>query len=344
MSSKKGQAMNKTHISSIAHPSLALIKYWGKEESQYANIPATTSIAITLDTLASKVHIAQSEQNIFFLNDEEQSFDVISLLQNQMQNQIPEQIPAQMPEQMQNQMQAIVFRPIRIDASNNFPTAAGLASSASGYAALTKALVTFYDVELEDKALSSIARVGSGSASRSIYGGITIWKKGMEYAEQIENYNYWNALRVIVFAPYTEKKTISSREAMIASSKTSPYYKEWIRYNNSLVDDAMRAISQKDIEKLGVLMRCSYTAMHAMTIAAQPTIRYWKASSISILDMLDSLRGQGIPVWETMDAGPQVKVITLEGNEQYIIDAITTEFPDIWYRVCSLGQGAKIEN
>lgn len=329
--------MNNTSVSSIAHPSLALIKYWGKEQSTHTNIPATTSIALTLDTLTSEVRIAQSEKNIFCLNGEEQSFDVIALLQSHIQTFHKKIIG-------QKNNPAIPFCPIRIDASNNFPTASGLASSASGYAALTKALVTFYNIELDDTALSSIARVGSGSAARSIYGGITIWEKGMQYAKQIKDHNYWKELRIIVFAPYIEKKPISSRQAMIDTSRTSPYYSQWIAYNNALVVDALQAISKKDIEKLGVLMRRSYTAMHASSIAAVPSIRYWKAASIGILDVLDSLREQGIPVWETMDAGPQVKIVTLEGNEQYIVDAITTEFSDIWYRVCRLGQGAQIKS
>lgn len=323
-------------VCAVAHPSLALIKYWGKINTLLSNvsynISATTSIAVTLDNLSSRVRIAEAPENQFYLDGELQNFNIIQLFQHVFQKLYKRKFKRDLS-----------IQPIIVDAKNDFPTASGLASSSSGYAALVKALDAFYGVHLRDKELSSLARIGSGSASRSIYGGFTIWERGKGYAKEIPYDTYWDQLSVIILAPYMEKKSFPSRDAMIQTAHTSPYYISWVQYSKKLSRSALRAIENKDIEELGILIRKSYTAMHASSIAAYPSIRYWKPKSIEILDYIDEMRMQGIAVWETMDAGPQVKLITTEAYVDKILHCIGARFPNMWTRVCGLGQGAKIE-
>lgn len=342
---------NKKTVIATAGPSLALIKYWGKNslatsEKQSSdrklhnnNIPATTSIAITLDTLTSSVTIrySKSSKDYFSLNNQEVDFVKVSFLQKQLQ---------QITQLHHPYLKSLDFSKIEVHAKNNFPTAAGLASSSSGYAALSHALAAFYNTDLSSQELSILARSGSGSACRSVFEGFTVWYKNSQYAEPLAPITHWKDFRVIVVAPYSEKKNISSRDAMNTTASSSPYYKSWCEYNNGLVPDAIKAILEKDIEKIGHLTRLSYSAMHAAALATCPPILYFKPASILLIDFAATLRKQGIPIWETMDAGPQVKFITLEPYTQQIQtqlqDAFSEHFSNLWIRVCRAGKGSHI--
>ena len=327
-STKKNIIPTLNPITAIAHPSLALIKYWGKQKNTAPNIPATTSVAVTLDTLQSTVSISESThaQSTFMLNNIAQSLETVQLLQKEI---LPEQSP-------------LLQIPIEIQAHNNFPTAAGLASSSSGYAALVQGLSAFYKIQYNTQQLSTIARIGSGSASRSVYDGFTVWNTGSAYAKSLAPASHWKELRVLVAAPYLHEKHISSRQAMIHTQNTSPYFSSWHTYNDTLAVEAQHAILDKDLEKLGILIQSSYSAMHASMLASRPPVFYWNTKSIELINIANTLRAQGVPVWETMDAGPQVKFITLSPYIETIIHAVHNTIADIWLRVCAVGQGSRI--
>lgn len=338
-------------ISVQASPSLALIKYWGKQETTEKNIPATTSVAITLDTLISTVkivanNVSQQHTNADHRSITQKGMEVGTLPSSSFTlDDIPHDFSLITPIQQalfdlcqvtsDQQLQSL-----SVCANNNFPTASGLASSASGYAALAHALAQYYKCELTLTQLSSIARVGSGSACRSVYEGFTLWEAGSPHAILLAPQSHWQDFRVIVLAPSLKKKAISSRDAMKHTAKTSPYYSRWCSYNEDLSRDAIHAVLDKDIEKLGTLARLSYSAMHASSIAANPPILYWKSESISLIELSGEMRAKGIPVWETMDAGPQVKLITLAPHVDFIIEQVSQVLPDIWFRVCMAGQGS----
>lgn len=317
-------------VTTRAHPSLGLIKYWGKlKHADIANVPATTSIGVSLSSLSTTttIKVSSQEQSQFILNGQA----------------IPALFMRPMLEWLSTKLPDISYlkKPLSITSHNTFPTAAGLASSSSGIAALALGLSKYFRVSLTLQELSELARIGSGSACRSVFGGFTIWRANTLYAEQIPH-SHWSDFRVIILAPYIEQKKISSRDAMTLSANTSPYYDTWVRYNNNLVEDAISAILQKDIEKLGVLIRKSYTAMHACSIAAVPSILYWKADSISLIEHAALLRSQGIPVWETMDAGPQVKLITISAYVDTICESVKRHFPNVWIQDNTIGEGCKV--
>lgn len=316
--------MNRT-VTASAGPSLALIKYWGKQ-SKGINIPACTSVAVTLDALQSTARIEEAEQDQLILNGRETPVDYLAPVLAELRKTNPKCNKT--------------F--VQITASNNFPTGAGLASSASGIAACSAALAEFYNANLSVSELSKLARLGSGSACRSVFGGFTQWKRNSEYAEVLAPKSHWKELRIIVFILSTAQKPMSSRQAMLACAVHSPYYKSWLTYNLSLVRDTVEAIESRDLEKLGRLMRSSYSAMHATMLASNPPLLYWLPESIELITLAKELRSQQLPVWETMDAGPQVKYLTELQYVQPVLDYVRSRIPTIEYRVCNSGPGARL--
>ena len=192
-----------------AHPSLALVKYWGKQGGG-VNIPATSSLAVTLGDLTTTTRCTAAGRDRVVINGVEQ--------------------PAQRFEQFFSHLrQCLRDRDLappdgfNVESTNTFPTAAGLASSASGFAALTVAAAGLTGHTMEDRPwLSEMARYGSGSAARSIYGGFTVWTAGAAAAAELQRDDWWPALRIVVAPISGGTKPVSSREAMNRTRDTAP--------------------------------------------------------------------------------------------------------------------------
>lgn len=278
----------------VAHPSLALVKYWGKRDGG-VNIPATSSVAVTLGALTTRTTVrlgpAASPDRIVLDGREQPAeryrpfFDAVR--------------------------EAIGDSPSFIaESTNDFPTAAGLASSASGFAALATACLAAAGVPIDRARSSRLARIGSGSAARAVYPGFTVWRAGAESAAPLAGADHWSAFRVIVVPVATGPKAVSSRDAMNATRATSPYYRAWVDSHEELAERSIAAIAERDLEALGPVMRLSYARMFGSMLGADPPIRYWRPETLAVLDAVDALRREGVAAWETMDAGPQVKVVT----------------------------------
>ncbi len=324
-----------TIYTGTANASLAIIKYWGKIEKG-KNIPASTSIGVSLDVLRSKVVITNkknfsSDRNMNTL--QKKGAAPLQLYINGVQydnTRLKELLQAIQASDAKSFIRYIVpqmKKGMYCNATNTFPTEAGLASSASGGSALVLALAKMFPKMPSKRRLSEWARVYSGSAARSIFGGFCMWEATKPYAKQIAPCDYWNDFRVIVVSVTQLKKKYTSRDAMSITKHTSPYYRTWIKYNNSLVTDLCMAIKHQDIEKLGTIALASYTAMHASAIAAHPSVLFWLPESVAILHLLKEMRTKNIPAWETMDAGPQVKIFTLRPYVVQIIKMIQAVVP-----------------
>jgi len=297
--------MKKT--TAVAHSNIALIKYWGKSNQQL-NIPAVDSISITLKELKTKTTIRESEISSFFLDNkpanEKQSEKVFKFLD--LINQKKEFNSA-----------------YRIDSENNFPTGAGLASSASGFAALTFAASHSAGLKLSPSDLSVLARQGSGSAARSIFGGFVHMHRGKDkdgkdaFAEQLYDENYWD-LRLLILVTSTKEKDIGSTEGMNLTANTSPYYNSWIQSTNNEISEMKDAIGKKDFEKVGELAEFSCLKMHALAMSANPGIIYWNETTVKLINAVRELRKKGVGVFFTIDAGPQVKVLCLPSEVEKI--------------------------
>ncbi len=287
-----------------ASPSLALIKYWGKQPGG-VNIPATTSVAVGLHALRTTTEVEGEPSPAGRSPAARLSIDGVEQLITPF-----EAVIAAVREHAERAGSRYSAYDLTIDSRNSFPTAAGIASSSSGFAALVGSLATFFELDLPDQEMSALARTGSGSAARSVFGGFTRLDAGSRKASRIHPADHWPQLRVLVAITDRAPKAVGSREAMERTRRSSPYYDAWVSDSVSLVDEAIAAIGERDIERLGTAMRASYLRMTGSMLAADPPVIYWIPQSVAIIRLCEELRASGIHAWETMDAGPQVKILT----------------------------------
>jgi len=322
--------------SAIAHPNIALIKYWGKASDMRFNEPAVSSLSITLDTLKTETTLCfdpSLESDQLFLNGEENTSKLPRISSNL--DKLREL--------------AGVNTACRIETENNFPTGAGLASSASGFAALVAAGNAALALDLNNQKLSMLARAMSGSAARSIEGGFVKialsdaeahqMHFGSAFAEQIASPAHW-PLEICVAVVSEKEKDIGSTEGMELSRKTSPYYQAWLEGNDEDVRQAEKLVIAKDFEKLADLSEFSCLKMHAMAMASQPGLLYWQATSVALMHAVRELRASGIPVFFTIDAGPQIKAICGPGYGDKVAAALSNVSGVKHVIQCGLGQGA----
>ena len=293
----------------VAHPNLALVKYWGKADAE-RNLPATPSLGISLAALRSRVRVRLDGDG-----------DTVDLDGRRLD-----------PARYRPFLDAVRGRcgtrnGFCIHARNDFPSAAGLASSSSGFAALAAACSAACGAELPDGELSALARVGSASAARAVFGGFVSLPAGAEAARPLVPAEAWPELRVVVAVVTAAAKPIGSREAMERVRRTSPAYAGWVADSAGLYREAVAAVRDRDLPGLGVAMRKSYSRMFATMLAADPPIRYWLPETLVLLAAVEKLREQGVAAWETMDAGPQVKVLCLDGDAQRVAAALAAACP-----------------
>lgn len=201
----------------------------------------------------------------------------------------------------------------RVSSHNHFPTAAGLASSASGFAALAAAAAGAAGLRLSSRKLSALARASSASAARSVYGGFVELPAGKRgdadlAARQLAPAAHWN-LRLVVAQTVSGPKKVGSTEGMERSRKTSPYYQTWLVQAPKWARTIKRAIKERDLDTLGQAMEQSTLAFHCCAMTSSPPIFYWAPQTLTALDTVHGLRARGVSAWATMDAGPHVKTL-----------------------------------
>ncbi len=289
-----------TKATARAHSNIALVKYWGKRDIQL-NLPARGSVSMTLEGLST-------ETTVEFGDD--LSRDELKLNEEVAHEADRERISGFLDL---IRAEAGIEQFARIQSSNNFPTAAGLASSASGFAALALAGSTAAGLDLSKRELSILARRGSGSAARSIFGGFVRMHAGNQndgldaYAEPIEVAEHWD-LRCVVAVTARGPKKVGSTLGMNTTERTSPYYRAWLDTVNPHIEESIHAIRKRDFEHLADVAEASCLAMHASAIAARPGVLYWRGITVGLIHFVRELRASGLPVFFTIDAGPHVKV------------------------------------
>ncbi|MCK5688748.1 diphosphomevalonate decarboxylase [Myxococcota bacterium] len=292
-----------------AHPNIALVKYWGKRNSRL-NLPDVGSISITLDGIETLTEVEFDESlkaDELLLNDETQPAELARV--------------SEFLDLIRSEASSSLYA--RIKTNNNFPTGAGLASSASGFAALALAASKAIGLNLSPAELSRLARQGSGSAARSIFGGFVEMQKGNiddgrdALAHQLYSSEYWD-LRVLIAVTDTQKKAVGSTEGMERTRQTSPYYDAWLLSSDDDLQEMREAIAARDFRALGELSEHSALKMHALAMAARPPLIYWNSVTVALMLEVRRLREGGLEAYFTIDAGPQVKVITLPENEEEV--------------------------
>ncbi|QOC23347.1 diphosphomevalonate decarboxylase [Wenzhouxiangella sp. AB-CW3] len=286
-----------------AGANIALVKYWGKRDSGL-NLPAAGSISITLAELETQTTVAPMAD----LSDDRLELDG--------QSADPARIR---PVLDRFRARSGVDARCRVETRNNFPTGAGLASSASGFAALVTAADAAFATGLDERGLSIEARLGSGSAARSIFGGFVEMASGTRvdgsdaHASALADAPHW-PLEVVVAITTRQAKAVASTEGMNHTMSTSPYYPAWLSGMDADLEQARNAIARRDFEQLVAVTESSALKMHASALAAQPGILYWHAATVACLHEIRSMRLAGTGVCFTVDAGPQVKAVCLPGQ------------------------------
>jgi len=282
----------------IAHPNVAIIKYWGKRDST-KNLPAVDSLSLTLGALGTETTVEFDtglKKDTLVLNGREKLDDQARLTAclDSLRKLSGERSKA------------------LITSRNDFPSGAGLASSASGYAALVTAAAAAMNLEGVEQDLLKIARIGSGSAPRSMFGGIALLRNLHDdtVCEQVLAPADW-PLSVIVAVTTESSKAVSSRDGMEQSRLTSPYYQSWLASHPDDLEQALDFVRQRDFFALAELAEYNCLKMHAVMMTTRPALMYWSPGTLACLHALWELRRQGVPVFFTIDAGPQVKAVCL---------------------------------
>ena len=300
-----------------AYTNIALIKYWGKKNESLI-LPMNNSLSLTLDAFYTETEVSFSEaytEDQFYLDNQlqvEKATKKISTFLDIVREK------------------AGTKKKAKVISQNFVPTAAGLASSASGLAALAGACNEALKLGLDDQALSRLARRGSGSACRSIFGGFVEWEKGHDdqssYAHPISSDGFEDHLAMVFLLLNEQKKDVSSRDGMRRTVETSSFYQGWLDSVEADLYQLKQAIKTKNFQLLVETMEQNGLKMHGTTLAARPPFTYWSPDSLKAMQAVRDLRNQGIPCYFTMDAGPNVKVLVQKDH----LDKVKTTFSDLF--------------
>ncbi|MDC0186071.1 diphosphomevalonate decarboxylase [Gammaproteobacteria bacterium] len=317
-----------TYIKAIAHPNFALIKYWGKSDA-LNNLPDMSSISITIDTLFSTAKVSfdsSLKKDLWVLNDiEQESLGQIKPTINYLKS----------------------FKSVKefcvIESINNFPTAAGLASSASGVASIVIAINELFNIQLSEKELINAAILGSGSAPRSLYSGFVYLNKKNYSCETILDGNEW-PLKIIICQTSSDRKLVSSRDGMRISKSTSSYYKDWVNDQNNDIKKALKAINMKNFDLLGEVSEDSCKKMHKVMETSKPPLIYRNSTTHLCIQKIEEMKVNGIDIFYTIDAGPQVKIICKDQYTDQVISEMKS-IPNMQDIIeVNIGQGARLTN
>lgn len=282
----------------IAHTNIALIKYWGKKDDALI-LPMNSSLSLTLDAFYTDTKVtfdSTLKNDQFYLNE-------------QLQDELATQKVSRFLDLVREK--AAISTSAIIHSTNHVPTAAGLASSASGLAALAGASSQACGLNLTPTELSRLARRGSGSASRSIFGCFVEWQMGnsdeTSYAVPVDDANWDLAMLIVVVNKH--EKAVSSRVGMKRTVETSPFYPGWLETTPLDLAEMKQAIQDHDFQKVGEITERNGLKMHGTMLGANPPFSYWESDSIKAMQLVRELRHAGLQCYFTMDAGPNVKVL-----------------------------------
>lgn len=284
----------------VAHANIALAKYWGKSE-RGDNLTAVPSLSLTLDALTTRSQVCFDAS----LPKDEVVLGGKTLTGREL---------ARVAELLDRVRKAAgESRFARVDSVNNFPTAAGLASSASGFAALAMAARAAAGLPASDRDTSKLARQSSASAARSIFEGFVELLEDTDSAEPVAPSSHYDVCMLVAIVQQ-ERKDVSSTGGMEQTRLTSPYYRGWLEAAPPLFREVKEALLAQDFERLAWGMERSTLLMHASMFGAEPPIVYFKPTSIALIHAIKNRRAEGHPEAFTLDAGPNVKVLTLASH------------------------------
>ena len=323
-----------------ANTNIALIKYWGKADESL-RIPTTSSLSLTLDATRTTTTVS--------FDGGADGADAVSVDGARLAGTALGRVTRFLDLV---RARSGVTAPATVTSTSTVPLAAGLASSAAGFAALAAAASRAAGMDLDDRALSRLARRGSGSAARSVFGPLVLWNAGTDdatsYAEPV---TCRTDLAMVVLVLCAGHKPVPSTVAMRRTVDTSPLYPAWVEASGRDPIASLRprratwleAVRDGDLEGLGQVVEANALGMHASMIAARPAVVYWLPRTLQALQAVRDLREAGLPAWATIDAGPNVKVLTRGSSAEQVAAALRERLTDadVWVRYP--GGGVRVE-
>ncbi|UZJ51865.1 hypothetical protein CBS101457_001185 [Exobasidium rhododendri] len=338
--------MNELYSATCSAPvNIAVIKYWGKRDTKLI-LPTNDSLSVTLDqdhlrsVTTARVDASFEAGDRLWLNGVEESIGKEGRLRTCIEEC---RTVRKTMESKDGSLAKISSLPLHICSENNFPTAAGLASSASGFAALISTLSALYSLQptLSTSDLSRFARQGSGSACRSLFGGFVAWQSGVEssgedsLALEVAPREHWPSLQALICVVSDAKKGTPSTAGMQRSVATSPLLQHRIEKVVPIRMEAMRnAIRSKNFDAFADLTMADSNNFHACALDTSPPIFYMNDTSRAIVQLIEELnraseeQGQGKKVAYTYDAGPNAVLYTEEKDMKVVLDLIRHYFPN----------------
>ena len=294
----------------VAHPNIALVKYWGKRDARLI-LPHHSSVSVTVAPLTVRTTV-----------EFRPGADEVELNGKPAEGEDRERVL----RVLDALRKGTALGAARVVSRGDFPASAGLASSAAGFAALAVAARSAAGLPREPREESILARLGSGSACRSIQGGVCVWHRGRagdgsdSYAEQWVDAKHWPDLRLVAAIISREEKDVTSRDGMRRTVDSSPYYAAWVEDAESEVARAEELVRRRDLQGLGQLAERNAWRMHAAALAADPPLCYLLPSTLEVILRAAEERSRGIPVWFTLDAGPNPVLLTDAAHESAAVE------------------------
>lgn len=301
--------MSRQQATAIAHSNIAFVKYWGNRDQQL-RLPYNDSLSMNLSAATTTTTVSFAED----LNTDRLTID-------------GEKHIGPALDRVSRHLDLIRLRAgIRLRASvqsrNSFPMGTGIASSASGFAALTMAAAQAAGLRLTEAELSALARRGSGSAARSIPGGYVLWHAGSgdrdSYAESVFPPEHWD-LRDIVAIVSRRHKGLGSSDGH-GAAEGSPLFAGRLAAMAETMSSLRGALASRDLPRFGAILEAEALSLHAVAMTGRPAALYWSPATVALMQQAHAWRAEGLPVWFTLDAGPNVHLIC-EGKDATALES-----------------------
>lgn len=293
--------------SAIAHPNIAFIKYWGNTNDEL-RIPTNGSLSMNLAGLQTRTTVAI---------DKTLETDQLSI-NGKPATTVAQTRVATFMDHLRKRTGFSGYA--HVTSENNFPTGAGIASSASAFAALALAATAAAGLQHDEAELSRLARLGSGSASRSVPGGFVEWHAGdsheSSYAKSFAQPDHWDLIDCVAIVSLDHKSTVSSDGHKLAS--TSPLQQARISNADSRLNICRQALLQKDFHAFAEIVQLDSNLMHAVMMTSTPPLLYWQPATLAVMQAVQDWRAEGLDVCYTIDAGPNVHVLCLSANKENV--------------------------
>ena len=300
-----------------AHPNIAFIKYWGNWDDRL-RLPANASLSMNLDGLTTTTTVAW---------DDALPADTLTLNGQADAGPARARVAAQL-DVIRERLALTAHA--RVDSANNFPTGAGIASSASSFAALTVAAVAAAGAALSERELTTLARLGSGSASRSVPSGFVEWHAGAShaesYAESIAPPDYWELVDVIAVVSRAHKATGSTEGHR--SALTSDLQAARVAGAPARLAVCKAALLARDFATFAEVVELDSNLMHAVMMTSRPPLFYWLPPTLAVMERVRGWRADGLRVCSTLDAGPNVHCICVR-NDAPAVSAALAELSEV---------------